>query len=68
MSCSLAVLDCPSCHGDHESLLFTYGENDNPNYTHWATCPTTGHQFWMNTQSNIGVWNRLLEAAGVTTR
>lgn len=69
IACELAVFNCPSCHGDHERILFEpCSDGSDSNHTHKAVCPATQKVFWMDTQSSVGVWDRLLEAAGIVAR
>lgn len=62
---TFSVVDCLECHGNHDPAHFTPGEGPQAGQTHWTTCPVTGGKFWMNTQANPGVWERLLKAAGL---
>lgn len=61
----LHVSACPECGGVHERLEFTPGEGPGPDFTHRGLCPAKGTEFWLDTQSVSGVWDRLLRAAGV---
>lgn len=65
LTLELHVSECPQCGNTHEKLLFSPGEGPGPEYTHYSVCPKTNEPFWLDTQSVSGVWQRLLEAAGV---
>lgn len=61
----LSVAGCPVCGGDHEKVCFSPTPGPSSEQTHRGVCPATDQEFWMDTQSVSGVWDRLLEASGV---
>lgn len=62
----LPVSQCSCCGGDHDSVRFVPVANPVGGRTHAGVCPVTGTEFRMDTQSQPGVWERLLKAARET--
>ena len=65
LSMILTVRGCACCGGGHEKLCFSPGRGPTPGQTHRGVCPATEQEIWLDTQAVPGVWERLLEAAGV---
>ena len=65
LTLKIRCANCPKCGGDHDAVLFHPGVGPKPGHTHYATCPATDEDFWMDTQGRVGVWESLLRRAGM---
>lgn len=65
MTIQLEIINCSECGGNHGPTWFYPVKNPQSGKTHKAACPTTGREFLMDTQVNLGAWEGLLAAAGV---